>query len=96
VVFSEPVTVRRLPVGDWIPGILHSLEGSLLKVTIERKAGNPPFEASDLVEIACSQTVYLGAVRGRHDDLLTVGIEHSVDREALSAIQQVWYRPQGE
>ncbi len=60
------------------------------------RAAHPEFVTADLVEVTCSQTLCLGEVQGREGELLIVNVEHSVDRAALAAIQQVWYRPASE
>jgi len=45
------------------------------------------------VEITCPKTLYLGQVRSCQGERLIVGIEHSLDRETLALIQQVWHGP---
>jgi hypothetical protein len=54
------------------------------------------FTTGSLVEVACTQMLYLGEVHSQRDELVTVFVEHSVDRAALSAIRRVWYRPEGD
>jgi hypothetical protein len=39
--------------------------------------------------------LYLGQVHSQLDEMVTVFVEHSVDRATLSAIRRVWYRPDG-
>jgi hypothetical protein len=96
VVPGEPVTIRKLSGGPDRAGSLHDSERNLLRLRLEPDAEPAKFSAADLVEIACPQTLYLGEVQGREDGLLIVSVEHSVDRATLSAIQQVWYRPENE
>jgi len=74
--------------------MLQSMEGSLLRVQMEQNAGKPEFQPADLVEITGPQTLYLGEVQDSQSEFLIVSVEHSVDRTALSAIQEVWYRPE--
>jgi hypothetical protein len=45
------------------------------------------------VEVTCPKTLFLGEVRSRSGRTLVVGIEHSLDRETLALIQQVWHGP---
>jgi hypothetical protein len=96
VLSGDPVTIRKWSTGDYREGILHSHEGSLIRIRLELERPQPEFVAADLVEVTCSQTLFLGEVQGREGELLIVKVEHSVDRAALAAIQQVWYRPESE
>jgi hypothetical protein len=89
---GEPVTIRRLSGGQYEPGVLQECEENLVRIRLERGE----FKASDLVEITGPETLYLGEVQGREGGLLIVIVEHSVDRAALAAIEQVWYRPESE
>jgi hypothetical protein len=101
VVSGDRVTLRKLSLGDYREGSLHAQEGSLLRIRLEPgrlQPGKslPEFVRADLVEVTCPQTLCLGEVQGREGELLIVNVEHSVDRAALAAIQQVWYRPESE
>ncbi len=89
---GEPVTIRGLSGGQYEAGVLRECEGNLVRIRLERGE----FNASDLVEITGPETLYLGEVQGREGGLLIVSVEHSVDRAALAAIEQVWYRPESE
>jgi hypothetical protein len=98
---GDPVTIRKLSAGDGREGELHDQEGSLLRIRLESGRfepgkAQPEFVTADLVEVTSSQTLCLGEVQGREGELLIVSVEHSVDRAALAAIQQVWYRPESE
>ena len=44
----------------------------------------------------CPETLYLGEVRSRQGETMVVGVEHSLDRETLALIQQVWHGPAGQ
>jgi hypothetical protein len=96
VMSGDPVTMRKLSAGEYREGSLHDQEGSLLRIRLGSGAAQPEFVTADLVEVTCSQTLCLGEVQGREGELLIVKVEHSVDRAALAAIQQVWYRPASE
>jgi hypothetical protein len=101
VMSGDPVTMRKLSAGDYRAGSLHNQEGSLLRIRLEpgrleSSGTQPEFVTADLVEVTCSQTLCLGEVQGREGELLIVRVEHSLDRAALAAIQQVWYRPATE
>ena len=93
---GDPVTVRKVPVGEYREGNLHDQDGTLLKIRLEPGALQPELVTADLVEVTCSQTLFLCEVQGREGEFLIVRVEHSVDRAALAAIQEVWYRPASE
>jgi hypothetical protein len=96
VLSGDPVTIRKVPAGDYREGNLHGLEGSLLSIRLGSGATHPEFVTADLVEVTGPQTLCLGEVQGREGEFLIVNVEHSVDRAALASIQQVWYRPESE
>ena len=94
---GEPVSIRKLNGGgNTQTGTLHDSNGNVLRIGMAPDSKNPEFKPADLVEITCPQTLYLAEVLGREGELLTVSVEHSIDRASLSAIQQVWYRPESE
>ncbi len=94
VLSGDQVTLRKLPDGDSREGNLHDQEGSLIRIRVDKN--EPEFLTADLVEVTCPETLCLGEVQGREGELLIVNVEHSVDRAALAAIHQVWYRPESE
>jgi hypothetical protein len=96
VMSGDPVTLRKLSAGDYREGSLLDQEGSLLRIRLGPGVAQPEFVTADLVEVTCPETLCLGEVQGREGELLIVNVEHSVDRAALAAIQQVWYRPESE
>ena len=106
VMSGDPVTMRKLSAGEYRRGSLHDQEGGLLRIRLEPghfESGRfepgkaqPEFVMADLVEVTCAETLCLGEVQGREGELLIVNVEHSIDRAALAAIQQVWYRPESE
>lgn len=93
---GEQVTIRKLSGGPYRTGRLQHSEGNLLKIRLEADATQPELNLADLVELTCASTLCLGEIQGRQDGFLIVGVEHSVDRDALAVIQQVWYRPESE
>jgi len=98
---GDPVTMRKLSAGEYREGNLHDQEGGFLRIRLEPGRfepgkAQPEFVIADLVEVTCSETLCLGEVQGREGELLIVNVEHSIDRAALAAIQQVWYRPESE
>ena len=55
----------------------------------EQAAG---LDTGSLVEVDCQRTLYLGEVYNREGIRLTIAVDHAVDREAVTAIQDVWNR----
>jgi hypothetical protein len=56
----------------------------------------PSAKAADFVvgaplEVQCEQFLYLGVVLGFEGSAIVVGIEHAMDRAALTAIRNVWH-----
>lgn len=90
---DQEVVIRRLPAGDTQTGVLQNLGGRLLRIKVTPDGVVPGFTAGALVEVSCAETLYLGEVQSRLDEVVTVLVEHSIDRATLSAIQRVWYRP---
>jgi hypothetical protein len=90
---DQQVTVRALPEGLTQPARFHELNGSLLTLELPRANGEIAFEAGDLVEVTFPRTLYLGEVRKRSGSTMIVGIEHSLDRETLAVIREVWHGP---
>jgi hypothetical protein len=93
---DQEAIIRRLPEGDARRGILQDVAGRLLKIRVGSDSTARDFTTGSLVEVACTQMLYLGEVHSQLDELVTVFVEHSVDRATLSAIRRVWYRPEGD
>jgi hypothetical protein len=98
---NEWVTVRQLsgqlPDAKAHSGRLESSEGKRLRVGIPPLAnGNgTEFKVGALVEVQSERVLYLGVVLGKQDSAMSIAIEHTVDREALVAIQEVWHGSPG-
>ena len=75
--------------------MLSGPNGHLLRVDFSPVPPGTNLKSGDLVEITSPGTLYLGEVRSSHDQAVIVGIEHSLDREALALIRQVWHGPSG-
>lgn len=93
---DQEVTVRLLPDGDPYPALIGGLNGQLLRIDLSPIAAEVSMNAGDLVEVTCPKTLYLGELRSRQGETMIVGIEHSLDRETLALIQQVWHGPPGQ
>jgi hypothetical protein len=87
---NESVTIRRLPDGETHAGRLESGHGRRLRVSIPTSGKDVEFKTGALVEVQSERVLYLGAVLGRQDSTMLVAIEHTLDRMALAAIQEVW------
>ena len=90
---DQKVEVRLLPDGDAHAALLSGLHGHSLRIDLWPIPAEGSLNAGDLVEVTCPKTLYLGEVRSRHGETMVVGIEHSLDRETLALIQQVWHGP---
>jgi hypothetical protein len=93
---DQQVTVRLLPDGDAHAALLNGLNGHLLRIDLSPNPGEAGLNAGNLVEVTCPKTLYLGEVRSRQGETIIVGVEHSLDRETLALIQQVWHGPAGQ
>lgn len=91
----QEVTVRRLPDGDSHAAFLDNLNNQLLRISLLNVPATVDVNAGDLVEVNCAKTMYLGEVRSRHGETVTIGVEHALDHETLALIQQVWHGPAG-
>lgn len=93
---SEAVTIRRLPRGEARAARIavrsSDRQRDLDRLGVRLTAGEAEaFEAGTLVEIDAAQTFYLGEVTERQQDsLVTVAVEHCVDRAALAEIEKAW------
>ncbi len=92
---NEGVTVRQLPEGEIHSGRLESCEGQRLRVSLQSPDKGAEFKADALVEVQSERVLYLGVVLGRQNSTVLVAIEHTVDRMALAAIQEVWHGSPG-
>ena len=92
---NELVTVARLPQGRPEAARIQSREGRRMRVDLTAEAGSD-FDPGALIEIESGQNLFLGEVRGRQGSLLIVDVEHSLDRSALGAIENVWQTPPAE
>ena len=89
------VTVRRLPLGEAQHAAIDGQAGQQMRILVGPGASVPDFAAGVLVEIESGQMLYLGEVLSRQDNLLTVGVEHVLNRAALAAVQEVWQGSRG-
>ena len=90
---NEQVNVRQLRDGRTQQAVFESLDGTRLHLRMPESPGT--FQAGELVEIHTARTLYLGQIISRHGELVLIVVEHSLDREALAAIHEVWHRPEG-
>jgi hypothetical protein len=93
---TEFVTVRRLPDGGAQSARIANLAPERLALAPIGGEASLGFETGMLVQIDSPAATYFGEVVGRQaDSLLTVAVEHFIDRSALSEIQKVWKTPEG-
>jgi hypothetical protein len=93
---NDFVTIRRLPDGTAQTAQVSNRAPGRLALAAVGDEPVLPFEAGALVEIDSPEAVYLGEVIGRHQDsLVTVAVEHFIDRAALAEIEKVWNSTEG-
>ena len=90
---GEAVTIRRLPDGDVQPARMESREPHQLLIALSNEPAAGKFEAGALVEIQCSEAIYLGTVLHQRNSGMTICVEHSVNRAALAEIEDAWRDP---
>jgi hypothetical protein len=86
---NEPVILRRLPVGDARTGHSQGVDRDRLKISLAQ-GEDSGFDLGTLVEVESEERFYFGQVVGRQDRLLIVRVEHSLNRDALAAINNNW------
>lgn len=92
---TEFVTVRRLPDGGALTARIANRAPDRLALAPVGNEASLGFEAGALVQIDSPAAMYLGEVVGPPEDsLLTVAVEHFIDRSALAEIQKVWKTPE--
>jgi hypothetical protein len=85
------ITVRRLPDLDPYPAVEMRLEGRHLQVEMESEASAATLASGNcLVEVDSAEMVYLGEVCGCHGNVLAVHVNHALDRDRLSRVQEAW------
>ena len=87
---NEWVTIRQLPDGDPLPGRMEGREEQRIRLSVP-SAKITDFMVGAPLEVLCEQFLYLGVVLGFEDSVILVGIEHAMDRAALTAIRNVWH-----
>jgi len=93
---SEFATIRRLPDGSARTARIASRSADRLTLVSFHDEPDGAFDAGALVEIDSSEALYLGEVIGRQkDSLVTVVVEHFIDRAALAEIERVWKTAEG-
>src|SRR5579872_2138882 len=93
---TEFVTVRRLPDGGAQSAHIANRAPERLALALIGSEAGLRFEAGMLVQIDSPAATYFGeVVGGQVDSLLTVEVEHFIDRSALTEIQKVWKTPEG-
>ena len=80
------VKVRSLPDGEFHHASEIGWKGRLLELDVR----NGIFPLGTLLEIEHGAMVYLGELQQLNGSKLVVAIEHSVNRETLKPIQEVW------
>ena len=93
---TEFVTIRRLPDGDVQTARIANQSPSRLVLSPIGPEPALGFATGMLVQIDSPEAMYLGEVIGRQkDSLVTVAVEHFIDRAALAEIEKVWKTTEG-
>ena len=93
---NEPVTVSRVNENRPVTGRIEGQENLRMRIRLASETAVGDFDPGTLIEIQSAQALYLGEVRGRQGSLMMVDVEHSIDRAALGAIENVWQAPSSE
>ena len=88
---NEWATIRQLPDGDPLPGRIEGREAQRIRLSVPSGARITDFKIGSPLEVQCEQFLYLGVVLGLQDSVILVGVEHAMDRAALTTIQSVWH-----
>ena len=84
----SPAKLRCLPDGSFIDAWEVGWEGNVLQLALpDEQAG---FSPGVPTEIETTSTLYLGEVRQCSGPLMSILIEHSVDRARLAALNDTW------
>lgn len=93
---SEIVTIRHLPDGDEHPARIVDQAADHIDVMPIAEVPDR-FQTGALVEIRSPKAIYLGEVVGRRQDsLMTVAVEHFIDRASLAGIEKAWKTTEGD
>ena len=93
---TEFVTIRRLPDGDTQTARIVNQSPDRLALAPVGAEPGPGLATGMLVQIDSPEAMYLGEVIGRQkDSLVTVAVEHFIDRAALAEIEKVWKTTEG-
>ena len=87
---TESVTLRRLPDGAEIRGLLERRQQEPLQIAVGVGGNAAAFAVGSPVEVGCDRVLYLGEVVALQASLVVVEVRHALDRAALAAIQDVW------
>ena len=80
--------LRSLPEGSFQEAKAAGWEGNMLHLTLpEEQAG---FSPGALAEIENGSKLYLGEVRQCRGPVMTILVEHSLDRGRLASIPDTW------
>lgn len=80
------VRVRALPDGDFLHASETGWKGRLLELDLP--AGQ--FSVGALLEIEHGAMIYLGELQQLAGSAAVVAIEHSVNRNTLKPVQEIW------
>jgi hypothetical protein len=88
---GEQIEIRILKTVNFAAGEVKAFEGAVLTISLASGAATA-FLPGSLVEARTTGMIYLGEIKDCEGSKLTLGIEHAIDRQALTQIQQAWRR----
>ena len=84
------IRIHRLPEGEQTEAEAVSWNGTLLEIELPATAAAPEIAAGVLAQVDAADTVFLGEIKLRQGTRLIVAVEHTIDRQALAGIQELW------
>jgi hypothetical protein len=84
------VTLRCLPNGKLQAVVATGWKGRRLQVELPVDSSAVDLAPGASVEIEAPERLHLGEVEARQGRTLTILVEHSVDRQLLDRIREVW------
>jgi len=87
---DKRVRVRPLPDGETREGWEAGWTGALLDIDFDEQPSVAAFPTGTAVEIESETRLYLGVLRQTRPSGVCVEVEHSLDRNRIAWIQDVW------
>lgn len=86
---ETPVRVRLLNGDEIHAGFVAGWSGAVAEISLSEGAATH-FVVGALVEMESEERLYLGVIQDTGLSVLSIRVEHSLERSQLEWIQQVW------